>query len=56
MPIRKIDDDQKWEINECHNPDHNIPSHIITPGTYEHTCPGCGKITKFIIPKITFSI
>ncbi len=28
----------------CYNPEHQPPSHIVLePGTYKHTCPGCGK-------------
>lgn len=35
----------------CLNPEHNPPGNIVLePGTYEHVCPGCGKITIFEVP------
>jgi hypothetical protein len=37
----------------CMNPEHKPPSHcVFEPGTYEHTCPSCGKITIFTVPLI----
>lgn len=49
MPIKKISSDPDMKrVEPCRHPDHNVPSHIyLTPGTYEHTCPGCGKRTVF---------
>lgn len=39
----------------CMNPGHKPPSHrVFEPGVYEHTCPGCGKVTTFTVPKVTF--
>jgi len=49
MPLKKID---TWpEKKICRNPEHNPPGHIcLEPGTYEHTCPGCGNVQKLIVP------
>lgn len=48
--LRKIKDAPK----PCLHPEHNPPSHIVLePGTYEHTCPGCGYKTIFEVPYIT---
>lgn len=34
----------------CIHPEHNPPSHIVlSPGVYEHECPGCGAKTIFRI-------
>jgi len=39
---------------QCMHPEHNPPMHIyLEPGTYEHTCPACGKTVVFEIPQIT---
>jgi hypothetical protein len=36
----------------CFDPEHNPPSHIVLePGTWEHTCPGCGKKTVFRVER-----
>lgn len=36
----------------CRNPEHNPPSMIVLPpGVYEHTCPGCGHVTRFVVPE-----
>lgn len=53
MPIRKIDKPKKsWNRPICYHPDHNIPNMMVfEPGTYEHTCPGCGKVTTFTVPE-----
>lgn len=38
----------------CLSPEHNPPSHMVfEPGTYEYTCPKCGKVTIFTVPLIT---
>ena len=48
--LRKIKD---AEI-PCMDSEHNPPMHIVlAPGTYEHTCPSCGKKVKFTVPLIT---
>ena len=32
----------------CLSPEHTPPMHYnYTPGTYEDTCPGCGKVYRF---------
>ncbi len=34
----------------CLSPTHNPPSMIVlSPGTYEHTCPSCGHVTTFVV-------
>jgi hypothetical protein len=48
--LRKIKDAEK----PCMHPEHNPPSMIVlSPGTYEHTCPGCGNTVIFTVPLIT---
>lgn len=49
MTLRRIDNDNKqWQ--KMH-PEHNPPNMIVLePGTYEHTCPGCGAMTIFVVP------
>jgi hypothetical protein len=52
MPTVKIADPKNpWKLEKpCFHPEHNPPSHMVfSPGTYEHTCPGCGN-------KITFTV
>lgn len=35
---------------QCTHPDHNRSSHqVLTPGVYEHICPGCGKRRVFTV-------
>lgn len=48
MTIKKI---ETWpKIKQRLNPEHNPPTHIcLEPGSYEHTCPGCGKTQQFTI-------
>lgn len=37
----------------CMHPEHNPPSHMVyEPGTYEHTCPSCGKSMIFTVPLV----
>ena len=37
----------------CMYPEHNPPSmQVFESGTYEHTCPSCGKVQIFTIPLI----
>jgi hypothetical protein len=54
MPLRKIDDPEhdKWiKQQPCLHPEHNPPTMIVLePGTYEHTCPGCGRTITFVVP------
>ena len=42
--IRKIADIPR----SCNHPEHNPPNMIVlSPGVYEHTCPGCGQKTQW---------
>ena len=46
-------DDEKWD-EACNDPEHLPPKHMyLLPGTWRHTCPSCGKITEFTVPRIT---
>lgn len=37
----------------CLNPGHNPPNMIVLPpGTYRHTCPGCGRSVTFSVPRV----
>jgi predicted RNA-binding Zn-ribbon protein involved in translation (DUF1610 family) len=49
--LKKIKDADK----PCLSSEHNPPSHMVySPGTYEYTCPSCGKVTIFEVPLIIF--
>lgn len=49
MSIKKIKDAPR----PCLHPEHKPPKHMVfQPGTYEHTCPGCGQKTTFTVPVI----
>ena len=38
----------------CNHPGHKPPGMMVfEPGTYAHTCPGCGKVTRFSVPRIS---
>lgn len=46
MPLKKIADAPR----PCAAPDHNPPMHIVLePGTYQHTCSGCGHTVTFTV-------
>lgn len=52
MSLRKIKEFDKcqYKIKLCRHPEHNPPNMIVlTPGLYEHTCPGCGKSFIFTV-------
>lgn len=50
MGLRKIAE----PIIPCTSPEHNPPMHrYYEPGTYEYTCPVCGKKIVFTVPLIT---
>jgi hypothetical protein len=52
MPLRKLPDSHDWTQQYCHHPEHNPPGHIVLqPGTYVHTCPGCGQTIVFTVPQ-----
>jgi hypothetical protein len=39
----------------CLHPEHEPATMLYrTPGTYQHTCPACGKITTFTVPTIVY--
>ena len=39
-------------IETCTNPSHNPPGMMVyEEGHYEHTCPGCGHVTSFVVRK-----
>lgn len=52
LKVPDYTDQQFWEINdywfqqECNDPEHNPPSHMMVPqkSTHQHTCPTCGKV------------
>lgn len=46
MTLVKIKDQEK----PCLHPEHEPPMHIVLePGTYQHTCPGCGQKIEFTV-------
>ena len=48
--FRKINE----PIKVCLHPNHNPPGHIVlSPGTYEYTCPGCGATQIVNVPLVT---
>ena len=61
--VKKISEpiDKQWGLKKvrdyskaCLHPEHEPPKHIVlSPGEYEHTCPGCGEIKRFVVPLIT---
>jgi len=51
MSLRKISEPYQ---GLCFHLEHNPPGGIVLePGTYEHTCPGCGAKTVFTVPGVT---
>lgn len=50
MSTKKISDLMFVEV--CRNREHSPPSMMVyQPGVYEHTCPGCGHVTKFRVDR-----
>lgn len=52
MPLRKIADPPK---PPCRHPEHSPPQPQmidLPPGTYEHTCPGCGAHVVFGMQRV----
>lgn len=48
MPTRKIADLPKHET--CQHPEHQPPSMMCyPPGVYEHECPSCHKVQRFVV-------
>lgn len=51
--LEKIDVGNTWTRQSayCRHPEHDPPNMIVLePGTYRHTCPGCGRQVVFVIP------
>ena len=45
---RKIADIK--EVFPCRHPEHDPPNMMVfEPGIYEHTCPACGHVTRFVV-------
>ena len=45
--VRDLDADET-----CTDPSHNPPGMMVyEDGHYEHTCPGCGHVTSFVVRK-----
>lgn len=53
MSLRKIGDLRPWDWSgRCRDPEHNLPdTTALESGRYEHTCPGCGARTTFVVPE-----
>lgn len=48
MPTRKVRDLQQPQV--CRDREHDPPSMMVfEPGEYEHWCPSCGRILRFVI-------
>lgn len=48
MGLKKIADLPRQQF--CRHPEHNPPGHIVlSPGVYEHTCPGCKSVFRFSV-------
>lgn len=56
MPTRKLPDTY-YGMPPCRHPEHHPATMIVrAPGTYEHTCPGCGNVQIFVVaPKPTLT-
>lgn len=54
MPLKKIETiNLNWEEPICSDPEHNPPTMIVLePGSYEYTCPTCGRLVFFTVPRI----
>ena len=49
MPTEKIADAPK----PCVHPEHSPQTmRVFPPGTYKHTCPACGRVTFFTVPRV----
>ena len=52
MPTRKIADIPKDKT--CHDENHDPPSmRLWEPGVYAHTCPSCGNVQTFVVPRVS---
>lgn len=50
MPTRKIAD--LPSSRPCRHPDHEPPRlRLFTPGVYEHECPACHRVLRFVVPE-----
>lgn len=53
MPTRKIGDLRF--VQPCRHPEHLPPTmRVWRPGVYEHTCPGCGNVIRFVVPGVSW--
>lgn len=49
--------DVPGQTEVCRDSEHNLPSYIVyTPGTWQHTCPKCGKKIVFVVPNSTVKV
>lgn len=50
MPTRKISNLPVEKI--CQHREHLPPiMRVFTPGIYEHECPDCGNVIRFVVPE-----
>ena len=52
MSTKKISSDDPCSCDKkpCSHPEHNPPGmRVYSPGTYLHTCPGCGNEQTFVV-------
>lgn len=51
MTLRKVADPPRL----CEHREHHPPSFIVLePGVWEHTCPGCGRVSHITVPERGF--
>ena len=49
-PTRKVQDLPAMPP-ACQDPEHSPPYMIVLdPGVYEHTCPTCAHVARFVVP------
>jgi hypothetical protein len=49
--------EKKWKEkgDVCRHPEHEPPMfRYYPPGTYEHTCPGCGHRVEFTVEGVNY--
>lgn len=48
--VSDLTDEATWTKAVCRHREHSPPSMIVLPeGVYEHVCPGCGHVTRFVV-------
>jgi hypothetical protein len=52
MPERRISDNTNlWQPSHCTHPEHYPASMVVREaGTYEHECPACHNVMRFVVP------